>query len=76
MIINIADIKIGENRFLPIEQSTIQLALNHNFKYIGKLGMSMVRMIGLNPKDVRNNWFDETTMKDYKTEPILIFEKL
>ena len=37
--------------------------------------MSMVRMIGLNPKDVRNNWFDETTMKDYKTEPILIFEK-
>ena len=75
MIMNIADIKIGENRFLPIEQSTIQLALNHNFKYIGKLGMSMVRMIGLNPKDVRNNWFDETTMKDYKTEPILIFEK-
>lgn len=75
MIINIADIKIGEDRFLPIEQSTIQVALNHNFKYIGKIGMSMVRMIGLNPKDVRNSWFDETTMKDYKTEPILIFEK-
>ena len=75
MIINIADIKIGDNRFLPIEQSTIQMAIHHNFKYIGKVGMTMMRMIGLSPKDVRNNWFDEKTMKDYKTEPILIFRK-
>lgn len=75
MIINIADIKIGDNRFLPIEQSTIQMAIHNNFQYIGKVGMTMMRMIGLNTKNVRNNWFDEKSMKDYKTEPILIFKK-
>ena len=74
MIINIADIKVG-NEFIPIEQNTIELALNNNFKYIGKIGMVMSRMIGLNPKDVKNNWFDETTMTDFKVEPILVFKK-
>ena len=35
----------------------------------------MSRMVGLNTKDVKNNWFDMNTMTDYKVEPILVFEK-
>ena len=75
MIINISDIKIG-NDFIPLEQDTISIALNNGFQYVGKIGMVMSRMIGLKPKKVKNNWFDENSMKDYKCEPILVFQKL
>jgi hypothetical protein len=72
-LINIADLKIGENQFHPLEQDTISLAIKNGFQYIGKLGMVMTRMVGLNPTDGKNYWFDMKTKKTLKTEPILIF---
>ena len=75
MIINIADIKRGENSYIPLEQDTISLAIERGFEYIGKIGMGMTRMIGVNPQKVKNSWFDEETKTDYKTEPILVFFK-
>jgi len=72
-LINISDIKVGENQFHPLEQDTISLAIKNGFQYIGKLGMVMTRMVGLNPADGKNYWFDMKTKKTYKTEPILIF---
>jgi|TARA_B100001971_G_scaffold208816_1_gene231316 DNA modification methylase len=75
MIINISDIKVGSKEYIPLESDTITIALKNGFHYIGKVGMVMSRSIGLNPKEVKNNWFDESTMKDYKIEPIFFFKK-
>ena len=75
MIINISDVKRGENDFIPLEQDTISLALKSGFMYVGKIGMVMSRMIGLHPNKLKNSWFDETTMSDFKIEPILVFRK-
>jgi len=74
LLLNISDIKVS-NQVVPLEQDTISLAMDLGFQYVGKIGMVMTRMIGLQPKDLKNSWFDETTMSDYKIEPILIFEK-
>ena len=74
LLLNISDIKLN-NRVVPLEQDTISIAIDLGFKYVGKIGMVMTRMIGLQPKNLKNSWFDETTMTDYKVEPILIFEK-
>ena len=74
LLLNISDIKVS-NQVVPLEQDTISLAYDLGFEYIGKIGMVMSRMIGLQPKDLKNSWFDETTMTDYKVEPILIFKK-
>ena len=74
LLLNISDIKVN-NQVVPLEQDTISLAYDLGFEYIGKIGMVMSRMIGLQPKDLKNSWFDETTMTDYKVEPILIFKK-
>ena len=74
-IINIADIKIGEKKFYPLEQDTISLAVKNGFSYQGKLGMCMTRMVGLNPTDSKNYWFDMKSKSTYKIEPILVFKK-
>ena len=76
MLINIADIKINENRFLPLEQDTIQIALKIGFKFKGKIGMVMTRMVGLKPNHSKNHWVDTKTNTTYKIEPILIFKKI
>ena len=75
MIINISDVKGGDDDFIPLEQDTISLAMKSGFQYVGKIGMVMSRMIGLHPNKLKNSWFDETTMTDYKIEPILVFFK-
>lgn len=75
MIINIADVKIKDKEFIPLEQDTISIAVKNGFKFIGTIGMVMTRMIGLNPKNIRNNWFDYDSRTYYKIEPILIFKK-
>lgn len=75
LLLNVADVKMGENNFIPLEQDTIELAVNLGFEYVGKIEMVMSRMIGLDPVGVKNRWFDETTNKIYKTEPILIMKK-
>jgi hypothetical protein len=74
-IINIADIKIGQKKFYPLEQDTISIAVKNGFRYIGKLGMTMTRLIGLNPTDGKNFWFDMKSKSTYKIEPILIMKK-
>lgn len=74
-LINISDIKVGEKSFHPLEQDTISLAIKNGFQYIGKLGMVMTRMVGLNPTDGKNYWFDMKTKKTYKTEPIITLYK-
>ena len=74
-IINIADIKVGQKNFYPLEQDVISLAIKNGFTYQGKLGMCMTRMVGLNPTDSKNYWFDMKSKSTYKIEPILIFLK-
>ncbi len=76
MLINISDIKIDDKRFIPLEQDTINSALKIGFKYKGKIGMVMTRMIGLKPTDSKNYWVDTKTSTSYKVEPILIFKKI
>ena len=75
MIINIADVKVLDKEIIPLEQDTISLAVRNGFTFEGTIGMVMTRMIGLNPKNVRNNWFDYASRTYYKIEPILIFRK-
>jgi len=73
-IINICDIKVGNN-IIPLEQDTIRTAMKVGFDYVGKMGMCMTRMIGLNPTNSKNFWLDRSNYTTYKTEPILIFRK-
>jgi hypothetical protein len=75
MLWNISDIKRGENDFIPLEQESIEYATMMGFHYIGKIGMVMSRMVGLDVSSVQNSWFDEKTKKDYKVEPIFVFYK-
>ena len=75
MILNVADIKMGDKDFIPLEQDTIQLAIKQGFKYQGKIDMVMSRMIGVKTENVKNNYFDMNTKKTYKTEPILVMVK-
>jgi hypothetical protein len=74
-IINIADIKVGQKNFYPLEQDTISTAVKNGFSYQGKLGMCMTRSIGLDPTDGKNYWFDMKSKSTFKVEPILIFHK-
>ena len=73
-LINICDIKKG-NTHIPLEQDTIQRAMSVGFKYEGKYGMAMTRMIGVQPTNSKNYWFDSKSKKTYKIEPILVFYK-
>ena len=75
LIINIADIKMGENNFIPLEQDTIGLSIQQGFNYVGRYDMVMARMVGVSVDGVKNNWFDMNTKKTSKTEPILILRK-
>ena len=74
-LININDIRKGETNFIPLEQDTIQLALDIGFEYIGKYGMCMARMIGNNPTTQKNYWLELKTQTTYKVEPIFVFRK-
>jgi hypothetical protein len=73
-LINICDIKKG-NTHIPLEQDTIQRAMSVGFKYEGKYGMAMTRMIGVQPTNSKNYWFDSKSKTTYKIEPILVFYK-
>ena len=75
MIWNISDIKRGENDYIPLEQHTVELATMMGFDYIGKIGMVMSRMVGLDTSSIQNSWFDESTKMDYKIEPCFVFYK-
>ena len=69
---NIADIKIGK-KYHPLEQDSIDIIESLGGEYQGKLKMLMTRMIGLNPKNVKNSV--KVKGEYYKYEPIFIFYK-
>ena len=46
---NIADIKIGKDKYHPLEQDSIDIVESLGGEYQGKLKMLMTRMIGLDP---------------------------
>jgi len=72
---NIADIKIGSDKWYPLEQDSIDILVELGMEYKGKLKMLMTRMVGLSPNSegvknkvkVGNKW--------YKYEPMLVFHK-
>ena len=69
---NIADIKIGK-KYHPLEQDSIDIVESLGGEYQGKLKMLMTRMIGLEPKNVKNSV--KVKGEYYKYEPIFIFYK-
>ena len=72
---NIADIKIGKDKYHPLEQDSIDIVESLGGELQGKLKMLMTRMIGLDPSSsgIKNS----VKMKGeyYKYEPIFIFYK-
>ena len=75
LILNVADVKMGEHEYIPLEQNTIEYSVKQGFKYIGSIPMVMSRMIGVKPESIKNNYFCDKTKKIYKTEPTLCFLK-
>ena len=71
----ISDIKIGKDKYHPLEQDSIDIVESLGGEYQGKLKMLMTRMIGLDPSSsgIKNS----VKMKGeyYKYEPIFIFIK-
>ena len=72
---NIADIKIGENTYYPLEQDSIDILNELGCEYKGKLKMLMTRMVGLDPSKSGIKNAVEFEGKQYKFEPIFVFHK-
>ena len=72
---NIADIKIGENTYYPLEQDSIDILEDLGCEYKGKLKMLMTRMVGLDPSKSGIKNAVEYDGKSYKFEPIFVFHK-
>ena len=72
---NIADIKIGESTYYPLEQDSIDILTNLGMVYQGKLKMLMTRMVGLDPSKSGIKNAVKHNGKIYKFEPIFIFKK-
>ena len=70
---NIADIKIGTNKFHPLEQDSIDILLSLGADYQGKLKMLMTSMGGVNQSKVKNAV--KVNEKYLKYEPIFVFYK-
>jgi len=70
---NIADIKIGTNKYHPLEQDSIDILTGFGMKYEGKLKMLMTSMVGVNQKNVKNSV--KVGGKYLKYEPIFVFYK-
>ena len=65
-------LKIGK-KYYPLEQDSIDIVESLGGEYQGKLKMLMTRMIGLEPKNVKNSV--KVKGEHYKYEPIFIFYK-
>ena len=72
---NIADIKIGENTYYPLEQDSIDILNDLGCEYKGKLKMLMTRMVGLDPSKSGIKNAVEFEGKVYNFEPIFVFHK-
>jgi hypothetical protein len=70
---NIADIKIGKDKFYPLEQDSIDILTNLGMEYQGKLKMLMTSMVGVDQSNVKNSVIIEK--KAWKYEPIFVFYK-
>ena len=70
---NIADIKVGSDKYIPLERDSIEIIEELGGEYKGIYKMLMTRMIGIDASTVKNS---VKVGKDYfKFEPILIFKK-
>jgi hypothetical protein len=72
---NIADIKIGESTYYPLEQDSIDILNELGCEYKGKVKMLMTRMVGLDPSQSGIKNAVEYQGKSYKYEPIFVFYK-
>ena len=72
---NIADIKIGTDKYHPLEQDSIDIVESLGGQYEGKLKMLMTRMIGLDPSSSGIKNSVKLNGEYYKYEPIFIFHK-
>ena len=72
---NIADIKIGESLYYPLEQDSIDILEELGCEYKGKLKMLMTRMVGLDPTKSGIKNAVKHNGKAYKFEPIFVFYK-
>jgi len=72
---NIADIKIGENTYYPLEQDSKDILEELGCEYKGKVKMLMTRMVGLDPSKSGIKNAVEFEGKQYKFEPIFVFHK-
>ena len=72
---NIADIKIGESTYYPLEQDSIDILNELGCEYKGKLKMLMTRMVGLDPSKSGIKNAVTYDGKAYKFEPIFVFYK-
>ena len=72
---NIADIKIGTDKYHPLEQDSIDIVESLGGQYKGKLKMLMTRMIGLDPSSSGIKNSVKLNGEYYKYEPIFIFHK-
>jgi DNA modification methylase len=71
---NIANIKVGLDKYIPLEEDSIAIMKELGAEYKGKLKMAMSRMIGIDNETESLNAVDiDGTMVKY--EPIFIFYK-
>jgi hypothetical protein len=67
---NIADIKVGPDKFYPLEQDSIDILTQLGCEYKGKLRMTMSPMTGMDLSKAKNCMQIEGQF--YKYEPIFI----
>jgi hypothetical protein len=70
---NIADIKMGKDKFFPLEQDSINILTELGCEYKGKIKMTMSPMTGVDLSGVKNSMKIGDMV--YKYEPIFIFYK-
>ena len=70
---NISDIKIGKDKYHPLEQDSIDVIENLGGEYKGKLKMLMTSMVGVDQSKVKNSVKVGGTYLKY--EPIFVFFK-
>ena len=70
---NIADIKIGKDKYYPLEQDSIDIVTSLGGEYKHKLKMLMTSMVGVNQENVKNCVKMDGNYLKY--EPIFVFYK-
>jgi hypothetical protein len=70
---NIADIKVGKDKWWTLEQDSIDILTELGCEYKGKIKMTMSPMTGVDLSGVKNSMQIDGTY--YKYEPIFVFYK-